>query len=271
MGVKASESVTVSFTTQTPSTGAATDADGTPTGTFRRNGTNDGAVTVTVTNIATGDYKAAFTMPAGASEGDECELIVSATVGGVTGKAPVWRDTCVSKLPGDFNDVSQADITGGAYALDTDANGRTRIVVGTAAGEINSSSGKVPATIAAGDLANNSITAAVIATGAIDADAIAANAITDAKIATGAITSAKLAAGTITTASIADGAITMAKLGTVDGVDFVKFTSNVQAVLYGQTTIGAGQVEFLARDGATTLVTVTVDSPSGTRDSSTIA
>lgn len=155
MGVKASESVTFSFTTQTPSTGAATDADGTPTGTFRRNGTNDGAVTVTVTNIATGDYKAAFTMPAGASEGDECEVVISATVGGVTGKAVTWRDTAVSKLPGDFNDVSQADITGGAYAIDTDANGRVRLVVGTGTGEVNSSGGKVPATLATADVSGN--------------------------------------------------------------------------------------------------------------------
>jgi hypothetical protein len=120
-------------------------------------------------------------------------------------------------------------------------------------------------------LAAGAITASVVATGAIDADAIASNAITDAKLATGAITAAKFAANAITTASITDGALTMAKFGTVDGVTFDSFTSNVQAVLYGQTTIGAGQVEFLARDGTTTLVTVTVDSPSGTRDGSTIA
>jgi len=42
-----------------------------------------------------------------------------------------------------LNDVSQADITGGAYALDTDANGRIRIVDGTGAGELDTTSGTV--------------------------------------------------------------------------------------------------------------------------------
>lgn len=42
------------------------------------------------------------------------------------------------------------------------------IKVGTGAGEVNLSSGKAPATIAAGDIANNAITAAAIADNAID-------------------------------------------------------------------------------------------------------
>jgi hypothetical protein len=40
---------------------------------------------------------------------------------------------------------SQSDITGGAYALDTDANGRLRIVDGTGVGEINTLNGYVDA------------------------------------------------------------------------------------------------------------------------------
>lgn len=47
--------------------------------------------------------------------------------------------------------VSQADITGGAYPLDTDANGRIRVVDGTGAGELDTITGKVNALIASGD------------------------------------------------------------------------------------------------------------------------
>jgi hypothetical protein len=39
--------------------------------------------------------------------------------------------------------LTQAQVTGGAYALDTDANGRVRIVDGTAAGELNTASGAI--------------------------------------------------------------------------------------------------------------------------------
>lgn len=43
----------------------------------------------------------------------------------------------------DLEDVSQSDITGGAYSLDTDANGRVRIVDGTGTGELDTSSGLI--------------------------------------------------------------------------------------------------------------------------------
>ena len=74
-----------SFGTQ-DGTGAALNADSTPTATLRRNGSNDGTVTVTVTNNATGDYTASATIPATYSGGDRLELIIAATVKGVAGK-----------------------------------------------------------------------------------------------------------------------------------------------------------------------------------------
>ena len=43
---------------------------------------------------------------------------------------------------------SQSDITGGAYSLDTDANGRMRVVDGTGVGEIDTDSGRVSLTAA---------------------------------------------------------------------------------------------------------------------------
>ena len=44
--------------------------------------------------------------------------------------------------------LTQAQVTGGAYALDTDANGRIRVVDGTGTGEINTASGVVQAQLA---------------------------------------------------------------------------------------------------------------------------
>ena len=66
-----------------------------------------------------------------------------------------------------------AGVTVGAYvgnataALAADANGRVQVQVGTSAGQIIASSGKVPSTIAAGDIATDAITAA-----AVKADAV---------------------------------------------------------------------------------------------------
>jgi hypothetical protein len=63
--------------------------------------------------------------------------------------------------------------------VDTAGYPKVTIKDGTGTGEIDTASGKVPATIAAGDIANAAITAAAIATGAIDADAIATDAVTE--------------------------------------------------------------------------------------------
>lgn len=65
------------------STGAAANADATPTATLYVNGVANGA-TVTVTNPATGLYAASATLPGAA--GNAVDLAVSATVGGVATK-----------------------------------------------------------------------------------------------------------------------------------------------------------------------------------------
>lgn len=91
MSVRSAQVITKSFTTQT-STGAATNADSLPTGTLVVNGTDNGA-SVTVTNKAAGDYKAAVTLPTLAI-GDAVEIRITATVGGVIGKAIIWGDVC---------------------------------------------------------------------------------------------------------------------------------------------------------------------------------
>lgn len=78
------------FTTRIPSTSSGSDADSTPTGVVNRNGTDDGAVTVTVTKLDTGRYKATFTIPATYLPGDVVNLSITATVDGVTDKANIW-------------------------------------------------------------------------------------------------------------------------------------------------------------------------------------
>ncbi len=86
--VKSGQSVTAVFVTSSPATGAATSADSTPSGTLYVNGTAN-AASVTVTNVTTGRYKAAVTLPS-LSAGDVVDLHVAATVGGVAGAGIVW-------------------------------------------------------------------------------------------------------------------------------------------------------------------------------------
>src|SRR5947209_5704095 len=75
----------LSFTTQNTS-GAASDADALPTVSLRRNGTTDSSVTVSVAHNGAGDYTATATLPLTYSGGDNLDLLVSATIGGVAAK-----------------------------------------------------------------------------------------------------------------------------------------------------------------------------------------
>ncbi len=91
MSVRSAQSITVLFTTRVWSTGVGTNADSLPAGTLYLNGTANGA-TVTVTNISTGLYKAAVTLPT-LAVGDEVELIIAATVSTIADTAIIWGDT----------------------------------------------------------------------------------------------------------------------------------------------------------------------------------
>src|SRR5512142_3051102 len=104
--VKPSQTVVIGFPTSKFDTGALTDADTTPTGTFSRNGTDDGTVTVTVSKVATGRYKASFAIPAGASAGDSVNLWIAATVNSVVGGNEVWHDIVDTKRLADLNDLA---------------------------------------------------------------------------------------------------------------------------------------------------------------------
>lgn len=114
MSVRSGQSITKLFTTRRFDTGAATNADSLPTGTLYVNGTAD-AASVTVTNITTGVYKAAVTLPTLAI-GDIVDLRVNATVNSVNDNAVIWTDTKDMALDSS-GQVSVSDKTG--FALTT--------------------------------------------------------------------------------------------------------------------------------------------------------
>lgn len=91
MSVRSGQSITKIFTTRNFTTGAAANGDSTPTGTLYVNGTAD-AASVTVTNITTGVYKAAVTLPT-LAVGDVVDLRIAATVNSVSDNGVIWSDT----------------------------------------------------------------------------------------------------------------------------------------------------------------------------------
>ena len=121
--------------------------------------------------------------------------------------------------------ITSAKIADNAFANEHFANGALTST------EITSAGGCVVASIA-----NNAITAAAIATGAIDADAIADNAIDAGAIATGAITNAKFAAGAIDATAIANGAIDAATFAADVDAEIATMIWNAATASYG----GAG-------------------------------
>jgi hypothetical protein len=101
-------------------------------------------------------------------------------------------------------------VTGGAYALDTDANGRVRIVDGTGAGEINTNAGaivSVTTTDTATALGANAVNTTSVQDGTLTAAKIGADAITNAKIADDAIAAENLATGALTADAFAANAL----------------------------------------------------------------
>lgn len=72
----------VGFVT-TDSAGSLIAPDALPTASLYRNGSADGAVTVTVTLVSTGIYQCSWTTPSGYAAGDVLEVFISATISGV--------------------------------------------------------------------------------------------------------------------------------------------------------------------------------------------
>ena len=86
------DAITVDFVTTNQTTAALQDADALPTGVLVRNGA-DTAIAVTVTNKATGRYKAAVTIPSTYVGGDEVQLFAAYTVDAALRGAIIWAAT----------------------------------------------------------------------------------------------------------------------------------------------------------------------------------
>jgi hypothetical protein len=127
MKYKPSQAYCKEFTTSRPATGAVYDATGTPTATANRNGTDDGAFSLTVTAIDTGRYKITGTIPSGYVDGDIVNVSVAATVDGVSAKGIVDTFLVVS--------ARESDII-----ADTD-NIQTRLPTSLVSGRMDSSVG----------------------------------------------------------------------------------------------------------------------------------
>lgn len=105
------------FITQSMFTGAAKNADSTPTAALYRNGIIDGGVSLTVTNIDTGLYKITGMIPGGYSAGNVIHVSVTAIVDTVVGKGVIDRLILDSKRNADLNDIAAGVIpTTGAIA-----------------------------------------------------------------------------------------------------------------------------------------------------------
>lgn len=115
MTVKSAQAVTVLFSTANATTGAAADATGAPTGTLYVDGTANGAA-VTVTNITTGVYKAAVTLPA-LTAGQIVSLRIAATVATIAAEGVVWQDVADTSLNSDVKTDTAAIL------LDTGTDG----------------------------------------------------------------------------------------------------------------------------------------------------
>lgn len=113
--VKSGQAVTVLFSTSNATTGALADADATPVGTLYVDGTAN-AATVTETNVSTGIYKAAVTLPA-LTAGQIVSLGIAATVAGVAGGGIVWQDVA------DTSRVSDVKSDTAAILVDTGTDG----------------------------------------------------------------------------------------------------------------------------------------------------
>ncbi len=169
--------------------------------------------------------------------------------------------------------LTQAEITGGAYALDTDNNGRIRIVDGTAAGELALASGKVDVSHLAGfviqqsggyiginwaQIRNPSSTQDLSGTTVSKIDTVNTGGITAASIADGAIDNATFAADVGTTV-YASNTIALAVRKALDNYDGPTDTEMVAAFteIKGATWAATDTLEAIRNRGDTDWKTAT--------------
>ncbi len=111
---KLGDTIHYDFTTHSPTTGAVTDADSTPTSEVFEDDNDTPILSPTVTKRTgkTGNYRVPIAATSGNNfgVGRSYNVIVSATVNTVVAKARIASFTLDSKRIGDLNDLSQAQI-----------------------------------------------------------------------------------------------------------------------------------------------------------------
>jgi len=106
MGYKPGDIYHGEFTTCRFDTGIAADADTLPTATATRNGADDASFSLTATRLDTGRYAVSGTIPTSYASGNSVQISVSATVGGVAGKAVIDGFVVDTKRLSDLNDAA---------------------------------------------------------------------------------------------------------------------------------------------------------------------
>jgi hypothetical protein len=134
------DSVWLHFGTSSPTTGAAANADSTPTVTVAEDGT-DIAYSPTVTNVATGLYKVQIdaTAPNGFEAGKRYSVYVAATVASITGRDGI----------GEF-EVLATDLNTGVASVQGNVTGSVASV--TAAVTVGANNDKTGYTLVSGPL-----------------------------------------------------------------------------------------------------------------------
>jgi len=119
MGLKAGSYWTATFFTKNPTTGAAQNADTTPTLTWQRNGVPDPNVppTLTITNPATGQYDVSGIVPTTYAGGDMVQVSAAATVATVTSSQTVSQFILDDDLGGNL-----AAVAGGPRSASSDGH-----------------------------------------------------------------------------------------------------------------------------------------------------
>ena len=238
MRVTLSQTVYRRLLIYSPSTGFLAAPDSTPSGALYRNGTVDGAVTVTVTSISTGKYKVSFTVPSGYSVDDVLELEVTWAISG-SNAAFVWA------MQVDATVNSRSTYAGG------DTSGTTTLLsrlTSTRAGLLDNIDATVSSRMATFTLPTNFSSLAISGAGAVTAGTVSdktgyslsqafptnfsamvldvsgrvqvqpGTGTGQINLSSGGVAVASMGNGVITAASIAADAITAAKIAT-DAID----------------------------------------------------
>lgn len=129
------------FLTRDPSTNLLRNADATPVLTANRNGADDAAFVIAVTNPATGRYRATGTVPVGYARGDTVIVRVDATVAAAADTVVLEKFLIDTKRVGDLNDAPPAP-TVAAITSDIDAHSVQLVAILNAASNITSNTAR---------------------------------------------------------------------------------------------------------------------------------